>query len=329
MMRTSRLILAAAVATAACDNAGSDLAVPEHEIGVAVIGLNFDRDGTGGPSTGDTVFQGARVALFIAGGVDTFRVATTDELGLAVFDSLPIGRYRYEVDLSSVGDSLPVVTGGTGTIRILATRDSIGAAAAALVGYATLSPTEARAAQPGRRVWVAGVVASALQYHTDSATYLTGDGHLRVVPSQHRPGRAGNNPGDSVRVLGTIGNVAGQPVLLNGVVTTLAELPAPVAEEVTVAEITSARDGELDAALVHVVGVTIVDTVTAGEDFHVTIASETDTALVVLDVKLNAPKASFRPDRGLQLRGVLVPDPEGSGTWFLKPRPVANEVVFD
>ncbi|HRP07786.1 MAG TPA: hypothetical protein PLL69_04800 [Gemmatimonadales bacterium] len=327
-MRTSRMILAA-MALTACDNAGSDLTGPEHPFGIAIVGVGFDRDGTGTPSSGDTIYAGARVALFVEGGIDTLRVATTDENGLAVFDSLPVGRYRYAVDPGSVGDSLPVISDGAGTIRIVATSDSIGATAAATVGYAKLTLAEARVAAAGRRVWVEGLVASGLQYHSDSATYLTGAAHLRVIPSEHIPGRSGNNPGDSVRVLGTTGSFSGQPVLLKGVVTTISERPAPVAEEVTVGEIVTARDGALDAALVHVGSVTIVDTITVGEDLHVTIATDSDTALAVLDSKLNAPTASFRPDRTLQMRGMLVPDPEAPGTWFIKPRPVAGEVVFD
>jgi hypothetical protein len=231
MMRSRLLILLATLAITACDNAGEDLTLPEASQGAVAVGVFFDRDGSGALNSADTVFVGARVALFIEGGVDTFRTELTDAAGLAIFTNLPIGRYSYAVVPASVGDSLPVMSNGTGSLRITANPDSLEALASAVVGYANLTILEARAATPGRRVFVRGIVSAPFQTFTDSATFLTGVGNLRVTSAEHRPGRTGNNLGDSVIVFGTTGTDAGQPVLLNGLIQTVSERPAPVATE--------------------------------------------------------------------------------------------------
>jgi hypothetical protein len=325
---TRRLLIALTLGlSVACDNANEQLALPELSQGTFAIGVILDRDGSQSLTPGDTVYSGARFALFAANGTDTLRRATTDTLGIAMFDSLPIGRYRYALIPSSLGDSLPDREGVEGTFRIIAARDSAVKTATARVGYASLSIAEVRGAPAGRRVFVRGIVSSALQFHSDRAMHITGGGNLRITNATHRPGRSGNNVGDSVVVFGTTGSVNGQPVLLDGLVQTLAERPAPVAIEVDVATARSAQDGALDAALVHIVGATVGDTVTVGEEFHVGIAQEADTITMVIDPLLQPNKSSFAPGRVLELRGVLVAN--GDGTWHIKPRPVGGEVRFD
>jgi hypothetical protein len=326
MMRPRFLPLLALCTVASCDNAGERLGLPELRQGAVIVGVVLDRDGSGTLTSADTSYTGARVALFIEGGVDTFRVATTNAEGLALFEELPIGRYRFAVVPSSVGDSLPVITDGTGSLRITANPDSLGALETSIVGYPNLTIAEARAAAPGRRAFVRGIVSSALQYFSDSATFLTGEANIRVTSAEHRPGRTGNNPGDSVIVFGTTGSDAGQPVLLDGLVATVSERSAPVATDVSVAEANTARDGELDAALVRIGTATVGDTVSVEEEFHVEVAFEADTVLVVYHPNLLPPKAAFAPGRAIAVRGVLVPN--GDGTWHLRPRPVAGETSF-
>lgn len=324
-----RLVLGMTVLFAVgCDNAGSDLGLPQLAEGGVLIGIYLDRDGNATLSPADTVFEGARVALFLVGSDDTVDVVTTDANGLAEFLNVPVGRYRFAVVRSSLGDSLPVVEGDTVTLRLTANPDSLGDAALVRVGYREMTLPEVRTATAGQRVIVRGIVSSAMQFFRDSASFLAGQGaYLRVTSTSHRPGRDGNNPGDSVSVLGTTGSNAGQPVLLNGLVQSITERPAPVPVEVSVAEVKTARGGELDAALVRVASTTIVDTATVNTDFHVRVAVGTDTALVVIDAKLQAVPALFVPGRILTTRGVLVP--KGDGTWFLKPRPVSGEIIVD
>ncbi|MEO8479482.1 MAG: hypothetical protein ABI542_07590 [Gemmatimonadota bacterium] len=328
-MRTSTLLtLALLTAASGCDNAGKDLGLPTLQTGAVGVGVILDRDGTGTASPLDTIVSGVRVALFAEGGTDTVQVATTDSVGLALFQDVPIGRYRFAVVPGSIGDSLPSRTiVGDSVFRISATREGVVAAANVLVGYATLTLAEARAASVGRPVFVRGLVTSPLQFFPDSATYLTdGAAYLRVIPSVHRPGRSGNSLGDSVIVFGTTARVAGQPVLANGKILTLGERPVPPVVAVTVAEARTARGGELDATVVSIDSAVIADTTREGNVFVAHMARETETALVRIDSVLQVPTQAFRPGRSLRLRGVLVP--VGDGTWYLRPRPVAGEIVF-
>lgn len=328
-MRTSTLLTLALLATASgCDNAGQDLGLPKLVTGAVGVGVIIDRDGTGTATPLDTIVTGVRVALFAEGGTDTVQVATTDTAGLALFRDVPIGRYRFAVVPGSVGDSLPnrqIV--GDSVFRISATREGAVAVSNVLVGYPTLTLAEARAAAVGRPVFVRGLVTSAFQYFPDSATYLTdGAAYLRVIPSAHRPGRSGNNRGDSVIVFGTTARVAGQPVLANGKILTIGERPVPAIPTITVAEVRNARGGELDAAVVRVDSAVIADTTHEGNVFVAHLARDTDTLLVRVDSVLQVPTQAFAPGRSLRVTGVLVP--LGDGTWYLRPRPVSGELVL-
>jgi hypothetical protein len=315
----------AALALLGCNNAGEDLWLPPGPTGTVQVAVFFDRDGTGTLTTFDTVFRAARVALFTEGGIDTFMLANSRDDGLATFINVPVGRYRFDVVRATIGDSLPVLEGANLTFPIRA--DTLNRGAVVMVSYATLSLAEARAAAPGSRVFVHGIVASPMQVFTDQSTFLTDAGsHLRVVPSAHRPGRTGNNIGDSVIVLGVLAQEHGQPILRDGQVLTVGTRAPPTLTDVSVAEVASARGGALDAALVQAARAEIADTATVGTDFHVRIATDTDTATVVFDATLQVAKTSFVPGREMTARGVLVP--VAPGTWILKPRPVAGEVVL-
>lgn len=328
-MRASTLLTLALLAAASgCDNAGQDLGLPTLVTGAVGVGVIIDRDGTGTSTSFDTTVTGVRVALFAEGGTDTVQVAVTDTVGLALFRDVPIGRYRFAVVPGSIGDSLPsrqII--GDSVFRITATRDGAVAASSVLVGYPTLTLAEARTAAVGRPVFVRGLVTSALQYFPDSASYLTdGAAYLRVIPSAHRPGRNGNNRGDSVIVFGRTARVAGQPVLADGRILTMGERPVPPVVAITVADARTARGGELDAAVVRIDSAVIADTTREGNVFVAHLARDTDTALVRVDSVLQVPTQAFAPGRSLRVTGVLVP--VGDGTWYLRPRPVAGEIVL-
>ncbi len=324
-----RLYLCSALAAlAACSNAGEKLGLPPTGVGPLGVAVYFDRDGTGNFTSFDTVFAGARIGLFVDQGIDTVVTGSTGEDGLLVFADVPFGRYRFGVVPGSLGDSLPVIDGDGVLLELTADPDSAVLGATVRVSHATVTLAEARSAPAGQRVFVRGVITSALQYFSDSSSFLSaGNTSLRVTRSAHRPGRNGNNPGDSVIVLGTIGSQDGQPVLLGGVILSVAEVLAPVASEVAVAEIPGARGGALDAALVHLAESEIADTATVGEDFHVWVASGADTALVVIDAKINVPRTAFAPGREGEWRGVLVP--AGDGSWFLRVRPLNGDIVLN
>ena len=93
----------------ACVNSGSDLGFGPDEARVVAVVVYLDRDGSHTPTQGlDTLYRGARVALFARGSVDTFKVATTNTFGTALFSQVPLGQYRVAVVPSSIGDSIEV-----------------------------------------------------------------------------------------------------------------------------------------------------------------------------------------------------------------------------
>jgi hypothetical protein len=328
-MRTRLLPVLLVLLGAGCSNAGEDLGLPPLATGTARFNVFLDRDGTGTLTGFDTSFGGARIALFMRGGIDTFRVGNTASDGEANFTDLPLGRYSFAIVPASLGDTLPVTFFAQGEFDLRA--DVLAGVGSSLVSYATLDLEAARQAQAGRPVFIHGVVSSPLQFFSDSGMFLTSGGsYLRITGASHRPGRTGNNIGDSVVVFGRTGTDAGQPVLLNGVVLTLGTQMAPTPVDVSVAEVMTARGGELDAALVRVDHAAIGDTATVGGQFTVWIVdtlTPADTARVVFDPLLQVNTTGFAIDRGFISRGVLVPD--GVGTWFLKPRPVNGEVVLN
>lgn len=322
-MRFPRTAIVLTLALAAgCDNAGEKLTLPGYNSGAIGVFLYLDRDGSQSYTTGDTVFTGARVALLAAGGSDTIRIASSSAQGLATFDSVPVGTYRVVVDRRALGDSIATVEGDSGTIRILGRVDSLLGSRAVRLAFAEVTIAQARALPAGRRVFIRGRVLSPMQFFRDSSSFvMDASGTMRIVGSRHRPGRAGNNVGDSVSVLGTTGVRQGQPVLLAGLFASLGNGPAPVPQPVTVAEASTAKGGTLDAALVSVTGAKINDTMPVLPDFLVRIAEAGNAAIradVIIDSLVPVLSTFFKPGLTITVKGVLVP--KGDGTWVLKPR---------
>lgn len=323
MMPRSILRIAASVLViAGCGNAGEALVFPAFPNGSVSVGLYLDRDGTGTFSTLDTTFAGVRVALLSAGGVDTLETALSNANGIVTFSPVPVGSYRFVVDRAALGDSIGVVVGDTGVVRILARPDSANASRVVRLGWQEVTVAEARALPVGRRVMVRGIVLAPMQAFRDSSMFLRdGSGFLRITGTRHRPGRTGNNLGDSVTVVGTTGSALAQPVLLDGVVSSLGQGVAPTAEVISVTEARTARGGTLDAALVQVVGAKIVDTASVTPDFRVIFAdaaNNADRASALFDSLLLAPKSLFQFGLTITVRGVL--QPRGDGTWMIRPR---------
>jgi hypothetical protein len=319
-----RLAILAAAGLVACSNAGDNLQLPALPQRVISTRVYLDRDGSRSLTTGDTTWAGIRVALFAAGGSDTLRVVATDTAGVAIFDTLPIGTYRINVDRKSLGDSIGLVAGDTGAVRIVA--DSAGAARLIRVGYPELTIRQARALPAGQHIFIRGVVLSPLQVFHDSSTFLSDPtGFMRVTHSRHRPGRSGNNVGDSVLVLGTSGASEQQPVLVGGLIGDLGISNLPVAVPVSITQVVDAEGGSLDAALVSLSGTVIVDTAASGSGFLLTVADPADstkTAGVLIDSLLNIPHGVWAHGLHLSAYGVLVP--LGDGTWVVKPRFVTD-----
>ncbi len=177
---------------------------------------------------------------------------------------------------------------------------------------------------------VRGVVTAPFQHYTDSSTFLGVDEDaIRVTGARHVPGRTLNNIGDSVLVLGTSGRVAGQPVIIDGLIRSIGPGTVPTLVDITVAELMTANNGALDARLVRLTRAIIADTLSEGAWFVVVVADSTepDTARIVIDTLMSPNRSLYAPERGIVSRGVIFPD--GTGKWLLRPRPVSGEVVLD
>jgi hypothetical protein len=314
----------------ACTNAGEQNTLPTLTRGSIGVVTYLDRNATHTLDTGDTVYAGIRIALLLPGGTDTLRTATTNDQGIASFDSLPIGTYRIVVDRHALGDSIGVVVGDTGVIQIVALPPSASAAARVVrLGYTEVDLAQARALPVGKRVIVRARVTSPLQAFRDTSAFLNDtSGYIRVLHAVAQTGTAGNVAGDSVLVLATTDSAGGQPVLSGGHFTRIAGGLAPTAQLISVAEAVTANHDSLDAAYVQLSNVTIVDTMAATPDFAITVADSADsttTIKVVLDQLLNAPHSVFVPGHTATLRGVLIPN--GDGTWYLKPRSATDVVL--
>ena len=326
-------IVLALIAVAACTNAGENMTPPVLPRGFLVVLVYFDRDGSHTPTPADTSVAGARVALVVPGGQDTLRVGTTDVTGRVFFDSLPVGTYRVAVDRHSLNDSVGVVAPDTQTVRVVnqvtTHVDSLHVGVVIRFGYNEVSLAQARALPPGRRVLVRGRVVAPLQDFRDSSAFLVdSSGSLRITGAHPRIGSNGNNIGDSVLVIGTTGQRAGQGVLQNGLFSTFAVGLGALPKIITVAQAHNAKAGTLDAVLVQLSNVRLVDTAVAGPDFSLTVADPADTTIkttVLIDQLLNAPHSLFPPGHTGTFRGVLVPN--GDGTWLLKPRGPFDIVV--
>jgi hypothetical protein len=329
MMRHTLGLALTTLALAACNNAGESLTLPSQTVGNITVGVYLDRNASHALDAGDTAFAGARVALLIPGGTDTVRTQVTNGSGVAVFDPLPVGVYRIVIDRHALADSIGVVGGDTGTVRITGNPDSAGVGRIVRLGYGEVTVAQARALPAGKRILVRGVVTSPLQAFLDISAFIAdASGSIRILQATPSPGRPFNNLGDTVLVLGTSGTAQGQPVLTQGSFQTLSS-GLPVAPLLTsVANARTAAGGALDAALIQLSNVVITDTTNATPDFVLRVAdagASTPTIRVVLDQLLNAPHGAFPPGRTLTLRGVLIP--AGDGTWFLKPRNSGDVVL--
>lgn len=320
----------AIVAATACTNAGQSLTVPAIGQGALGVSVYFDRDNSLNRSPLDTVFAGVRLALLVPGGTDTIRRATTDSTGVAIFDSLPFGSYRLVVDRHALGDSVGVVAGDTGVVRLISQQDSSTSARIVRLGYSEVSLAQFRTLPAGKRVFVRGKVTVPLQTFRDTSMFLEDtSSSLRVVSAKALPGQVGNNYGDSVLVLGTTALAHGEPVMLGGLAFPISPGLLPVPLVITLRDALTARHDSLDAALVQVTNAVISDTASASPDFKVIIVDPVDSTAppltILVDGLLNAPHSYFPIGSRVTVTGVLVP--VGDGTWLIKPRGGSDFVI--
>lgn len=326
---SGRLALTFALVTvlAACDNSGADLGFADERTGTVGVAIFLDRDGSRTLSAADTVYAGARVALMLKGRPDTLRTATSNNRGLIFFETLPFGEYRVEVAKTSLGDTVEVANANVDTRDIVVTPGRDTAGVVIRLAYPEITVRQARASALGKRVFIRGVILAGVQTFRDTTSYLAdSSGAIRLTEVSLRGGLTGNAPGDSVSALGTISTRLAQPVLARALVGRFGSRPPPVALVVNTAAAASASSGVLDAGLVQVIAALISDTASVSPDFHVTVNDGSGPVVIVLDVNVSFLRSLFVPGRRANARGVLVPN--GTGSWTLKPRDLADIAIF-
>ncbi len=327
-MTTTRgaLVSTAVLALAACDNSGFDLGFPAEKTNTVVAIAFLDRDGSRTITLPtDTTFAGARIALLQRGSGDTLRTVLTDTRGVARFTNVTLGDYRIAVAPGSIGDSLQVAGIDSANIRVARANDTT--IVVVRLSYPEVTLRQARALPPGRRVFVRGIILAGVQSFRDTTSHAAdSSGAIRMTRVVLRGGLTGNTPGDSVSALGYTSSRLGQPTLDQAIISRFGTRPPPLPSIIGSGTAATASGGTLDAALVQVVSAIISDTVTVTPDFKVVASDGSGSFTVILDANINFVRSIFRLGRPMSVRGVLVPD--GQGGWSLKPREVADAVVF-
>ncbi len=322
----TRLALAATLLLAACDNAGTGLGFPVEKAGIVQASAYLDRDGSRTLTAADTTFAGARVALLARGSGDTVKSALTGTNGIVRFTNVPLGEYRIVVSSASLGDTVQVAAIDTAAdLKLTATVDS--ARALIRLGYPEVTLRQARALPPGKRVFVRAVILAGVQSFRDTTSHVSDSSSaMRLTRVSLRGGLTGNNPGDSVSILGVTSTRVGQPTLDQAIVAKFGARQAPLPIIIGTGIAGTASGGSLDAALIQIVGGLISDTLTITPDYRVTVSDGTGSLSILLDANQPFVRSSFKPGKQVNARGVLVPD--GAGGWYLKPRDPNDTVVF-
>ncbi|MGH7608045.1 MAG: carboxypeptidase-like regulatory domain-containing protein [Gemmatimonadales bacterium] len=318
----------------ACAVAGEDSVLGIEATGEVHGIAYFDRNGNRRVDSGDTALAGLPVRLIAWGTRDTTARASSATSGAFLFASVPVGRYVVAIGASGYAESLDVVRVIPETV--LVRPDSADTVLVAL-SFPIVTISQARGLVFGDKVFVEGAVLNVRAAFGDSTVHL-GDAaaairstRVRVTPLVL--------PGDSARFLGVRSERDGQPVLDEVVPFPLAPGPAPAPRTVSAPTAATADAGALDAALVLVSNVTVVDTATiAGTgsppntDLRVLVDETPTDTLGRLEVLLDGHAgfsggalAPFVPDAVLDVTGLLVPT--APGRWRLKPRSPADVVV--
>jgi hypothetical protein len=194
------------------------------------------------------------------------------------------------------------------------------------LGYPEVSIRQARLSPPGRRVFIRGVILAGVQSFRDTTSHVAdSSSQIRLTRVVLLGGLLGNNPGDSVSVLGHTSTRDGQPTLDNAGVARFAVRPPPIPLAVSTAVAATASGGLLDAGLVQITGGIISDTATIAPDFRITVNDGSGALQIIIDGNLQIPRSIFRPGASMIVRGVLVPT--GFGGWTLKPRAGGDIVI--
>lgn len=317
MLRNATRLLTLA-ALAACGNAGADRTVGITATGSVRGAMFLDANGSGTRDAGDLAAVGVRVALVTPLRRDTLRRATTDANGDFDLGAVPVGSYEVVLDPASVGDSVEVQ--GVDGVQLTLAPDQ----ALELTGrlaYPRRTALQLRSDPLGRRVFLEGVALHGYGTYSDTLLHVTDTtGALRAA--RVRPSVV--SAGDSVRLRGRIAERDGQRVLDDVTVFILGGALLPTSPVVTTQQAANASAGALDAAIVRLFDVPIIDTATVLGSLRLEVNDGSGPLTVVLD---RVADAAFRPpflagqwDAGERFDFVGVLVPLAPGTWALRPR---------
>ncbi len=316
-MRTPTLVLLGSIAAlTACDRDQPFGPVPTSEASITV-GAFYDYDGQPGPTGNDQAASGLRFQVTLPGSGTAVVEGVTDSTGIVTLDQIPVGTYDLRVDPAFLGDSL--VLSEIDTTRVtLAPNDALGIAVGVTPPDASIA--EARGLPEGRRVWVEGLALNARGDSGDRAIHLlAGDGSAVRVTF---PAAVAGTAGDSLRVLGRTSGTGAARFLVDGRVIVLAnQVRAVLPLEVTAAEARTADGGALDARFVVVQNATVTDAATipfSGTLLTIDDGTESFRALLLTQNGFGQTIVPGTPVVGIA--GLLVPDPDVSGTWRMVPR---------
>ncbi len=314
--------LVAAALLAACSNAGQDRILSVHGTGVVQGFVYFDVNGSGSFEQGtDTALARINIRLIAKGTSDTTAKGSTGATGVYRLTDTPVGEYVVAVDTSAFGDSLRIE-------KLDSTSITVGAAETTTVNvavsYPRVSIAEARSLAASRRVFVVGVALNGAATFADSTVGLADTARaIRLTRV-----RAAFATGDSLRVLATTGQRAGQPTLDAPTVFALGRGSLPTAVNLTTAVAAGAAGGARDAEPVTVHGAVISDTSRTSTSFVLTVSDSSGPLEVQLDFvsdaafqPVNLP-GNYIPGNKFDMLGLLFPT--GAGAWRLRPRSAAD-----
>ena len=318
MRRATRFraaLLAAAIA--ACTNGGENRVTTVATTGIVTGFVRVDANGTRLLDAGDDSFPGVDVRLVHRSGGDFGVPQATRANGSYQFRGVPVGDYAVVLDTTGFADTLQFIRVDSVAITVTPAET---AHVNILVGRPMVTVAQARALPVGRKVFVTGVALTASASFADTTADLAdASGAIRVARS-----RTVFAAGDSLRLLATVGRRDSQPALNDPTVFALGAGHVPTATGVSAAAAATAAGGALDAHLVSVGGVTVIDSVRTPTSYRLTVADTSGSLVVELDQSADAAftavnlPGTYVPGNTFNLVGVLVPT--GTGAWRLRAR---------
>lgn len=302
------------MAIGGCSEVPDPLAIDAR--GSVAVQVYIDRNGNGVPDASiDVPAPGIAVELTTAAGapVATANVAPD---GTWAFEDLPVGGYRLRVPASALGDSLQLVVPDD---RVEVPANDVAVRYIGLT-YRTVEATDLALLPTGRIVALDGMALNGAGTFSDRLVHvLDGDVAARAVVAA--TGVGGVGAGDSVRVIGRVGEFRGRPALLEATAFSTASGPAPAAAALTIAEAAFANGGAADGMLATITAARVLDVASiVGGGIRLRISDGSSTLDVVVDPSVQiATEDPIVPGVDVTVTGVLVPGSSGS-EWTIRPR---------